>query len=108
MREDIWIKRFKEEALPKIIMSFSPVKIIIFGSRAKGEAKDDSDIDVIIISESFRDIHFLKRMPLVIRTIAFPKHIDFICYTPDEFERIANKSSVVMSALKEGMDVRLR
>ena len=107
MSKDKWIKKFKEEAMPKIIMNFGPIKLIIFGSRVKGEAKDYSDIDVIMISESFRGVHFLKRMPLVVKTISFPKHIDFICYTPDEFERIANKSSLIIAALKEGMELNV-
>ena len=34
-----------------------------FGSRVTGQAHEGSDIDVLIISEFFKDIPFIKRMP---------------------------------------------
>ncbi len=64
---DFWIKRFKEEALTKIIEEFHPKKVILFGSHITGEASEESDIDVIVVAETFREIHFLKRIPMVVR-----------------------------------------
>ncbi len=100
---DYWIERFKKEALPKIIEEFHPEKVFLFGSRIKGEAREESDIDVILVAKAFSKIPFLKRMPMVIRKTRFPKHVDYICYSPEEFERIKQTSSVVMDALENSI-----
>ena len=100
---DFWIKRFKEEALPKIIEEFHPKKVILFGSRITGEASEESDIDVIVVAEPFREIPFLKRMPMVVRKARFPKHVDYICYFPEEFDRMKKTSSVMMDALENSI-----
>jgi len=101
--DDFWIKKFKEEALPKIIEELHPEKVILFGSRITGEAREESDIDVIVVAETFRKIPFLKRMPMVVRKTKFPKHVDYMCYFPEEFDRVKETSSVVMDALENSI-----
>jgi len=100
--DDMWLEKFKRGVVPKLIQLFEPEKILLFGSRIKGEASEDSDIDVIVVSNVFVDVPFVKRMPLVLKTIRFDKHIDFICYSPFEFQKIKSRSSIIMDALKYG------
>ncbi|MGQ9778056.1 MAG: nucleotidyltransferase domain-containing protein [Thermodesulfobacteriota bacterium] len=107
MANDMWIEKFKDDCLPKIIRDVKPVKIFLFGSRVKGNATEDSDIDVILVSNKFDGVPFLKRMEMVLRIAAFPKHVDYLCYTPEEFERIKNSSSIVMDAIENSMEVIL-
>ena len=102
---DYWLEKFKKEALPKIIEEFHPKRIILFGSRIKGEAREESDLDVIVVAETFRGIPFLRRMPLVVRKSKFPKHVDYICYFPEEFDRVKKTSSVVMDALENSIEL---
>jgi len=40
-------------------------KAILFGSVAKGEIHQDSDIDLIILSSDFERIDFMKRLILL-------------------------------------------
>ena len=107
MNMDTWLERFKREVLPKLIAEFKPEKILLFGSRIKGTADENSDIDVIVVSNAFANIPFIERMSLILKMIRFPKHIDFICYSPEEFARLKNKSSVLMDALENGEMVNL-
>ena len=107
MNTDTWLERFKREVLPKLIAEFKPEKILLFGSRIKGTADENSDIDVIVVSNAFANIPFIERMSLILKMIRFPKHIDFICYSPEEFARLKNKSSVLMDALENGEMVNL-
>ena len=107
LEKDLWISRFSDEVLPQLNRYFSPEKIIIFGSRAKGEATYDSDIDVILISEVFNGIKFIKRMAMVLKKISFSKHIDFICYSPDELERVRKSSAIIQDALQNGVELKL-
>lgn len=103
--KDKWCEKFIEEAVPEIIKTFKPKNIIIFGSRIRDNAPEKSDIDVILVSEYFKHLKFIERMPYVLKRIKFPKHIDYLCYTPDEINHIKNTSFIVREALKEGIDV---
>jgi len=104
--KDKWIGKFIKEVLP-VLVKINPSKIIIFGSRVKERAKEDSDIDVIVISEYFKEIPFLKRMPLLLNMINFEKHIDFLCFTEEEFDKVKDNSVIVGSALGEGKIIPL-
>ena len=41
-----------QEAVQRILSVGSPEKIVLFGSRARGQARPDSDLDLLIIEES--------------------------------------------------------
>lgn len=107
MKEDRYLKMFYRDVLPSIVRMFSPIKIMVFGSRVKGTATDDSDIDVIIIAESFREIPFVNRMATVMKSVRFQKHVDYLCYTPDEYERLKDRSSVLKDAASYAVEVML-
>lgn len=50
------------EIVTRILSVGSPLKIVLFGSRARGDHKPDSDIDILIIEESDADIEHLERV----------------------------------------------
>ena len=79
-------------------------EMILFGSAARGRLKEDSDIDLILVSESFNGKSAIKRAsPLYLAwNLDYP--VDFLCYTPQEFERL-KKVSIVSQALKEGVAI---
>ena len=79
--------------------------MLFFGSRVKGNASAESDVDVIVISDAFEGMSFLDRMPLVMNKVEFPKHVDYLCYTPEEYERIRHESSVLMDAEEYAVEV---
>ncbi len=105
---DLWLQRFKEEVLPQIVAEFSPRMVLLFGSRVRGDADEDADIDVVIVSEAFAGIPFVKRMPEVLKNIRFEKHIDVVCYLPDEFERIKPNSAILQDALEYGEVIKFQ
>jgi len=104
MIQDPWINRFQKEAVPVILKQYGPAKIVYFGSRISGVATDESDIDVIIISERFSGIPFISRMENILKAIRFPHHVDAICYTPDEFERMKTTSAIIENALPGSLE----
>lgn len=66
-------------------------KLILFGSQAKGDATEESDIDIVILSEDFRNKDIFERAQLIkdaeIQTIKkFMVPFDIITMTPEEFE----------------------
>jgi len=96
---DPWVERYKLEVLPALVAALRPSHVILCGSRATGRARPESDLDVIIVAEAFARIPFVKRMAYVLGLARFPKHVDYLCYTREEFARIKETSSVVHSAL---------
>jgi uncharacterized protein len=69
----------------------TPSKIILFGSQAKGKATGESDIDVVIISEDFRNKDILERAAMTkeaeIKTLKkFMIPLDILTLTPEENE----------------------
>ncbi|WP_457613901.1 nucleotidyltransferase domain-containing protein [Methanocaldococcus sp.] len=55
-REDEKIREF----INKLKEKFKPYKIILFGSRARGEYLEESDYDLIIVSDYFKGMPFLN------------------------------------------------
>ena len=78
--------------------------IILFGSQSRGEATEESDIDILIISEDFqgKDIFEMAKLTKdaeIITTNKFMIPFDIITLTPDEFE---NETSPVAEYAKKG------
>lgn len=66
-------------------------EIILFGSQAEGKQTKDSDIDVVIISDDFRNKDIFERANITkdaeIKTIKkFLIPLDIVTLTPEEFE----------------------
>ena len=82
-------------------------KIILFGSQARGAATEESDIDIVIISEAFRRKNIFRRAKLTqdaeIRTIRkFMVPLDIITMSPEEYE---NRTSLIAEYAHEGVEV---
>jgi uncharacterized protein len=81
---------------------FDVHKILLFGSRARGEAKPDSDFDVLVIAET--DVPFIERQGIGLRALgARDFAIDLLIYTPKEAEKAsAIPGSALYWAEREG------
>jgi len=70
-----WIDRF----LAVISDKYSAEKVLLFGSRARGDYLINSDVDMILL--------------------------EAICYTPEEFEEKKKEIGIVSEAVKEGIEL---
>ena len=73
----------------------------LFGSWARGDWMVDSDVDVVVVSPSFRGMPWLRRLELVARVEArldLPVSLDVLPYTPEEVGEV--KSAVLRDAKK--------
>lgn len=90
--------------LEKLIVGYSPQKVILFGSYAYGEPSEDSDIDLLIIKETTE--RFLDRWITVRRILSDPHRnipLETIILTPSEIShRLALGDQVVEEILEKG------
>ena len=83
--------------------SFNPEKIILFGSRARKDHLEESDFDLIIISNRFKNMNFRERISKAYGMWDKKQNLDIICYTKQEFEKKKKQIGIVQQAAKEGI-----
>lgn len=93
------LKWFKE----KICQKYDIKEMILFGSQVSGEADENSDIDLIVVGEEFKGKSPLKRPFMLYLEWTMDYPVDFLCYTPEEFEEKRKEISIVRQAIKEGV-----
>jgi len=75
------------DTLVRLLQRYEPERIILFGSRARGDADAYSDYDVIVIKRTERP--FLDRLQdMVPYLVEFERPAEILVYTPEEFERM--------------------
>jgi predicted nucleotidyltransferase len=92
-----------EEIVHRIAERFSPEKIILFGSHARGDAGVDSDIDLLVLFSNVEDEHARAGQiyAALIGCSAIPK--DIVVSTTARFERYRNVvNTVYWPAAHEG------
>lgn len=91
-----------QAAVARIVAAASPSKVILFGSYARGDATEDSDLDLMVIEPEVTN-----RMAEMVRlrdAVGFlDTGVDVLVYSEAEFEeRRRWLSSVVRWAVEEG------
>lgn len=87
----------------KKLKPFQPQKIILFGSHAKGTAKADSDIDVLIIKKTKKEP--TQRLQEAIKLVwGNVPHIEPQVLTPEELKQAIteNRFFITQEVLKHG------
>jgi len=87
-------------------VKFRLTKVILFGSRARGKTGKDKDIDILIVSPDFRGLDFFQRGARMYDYWELDYPVDFICYTPEEFEKRKKQIGIVRQAIKEGIEIK--
>lgn len=85
-----------------VVKTVSPIKIILFGSQATGNAKSGSDIDLLVIVKDKKNR--LKESAKIWRALAsFQIAKDILLYSMTDLQQWAkSKNHVIARALKEG------
>ena len=95
------------EFLKKLKEKFKLSKIILFGSRAKGDYLEDSDYDFIIVSNYFENISFLKRMELIYKDFDLDVNVDIIPITEKEYKKRKNELSILGEGIRKGIEIEI-
>ncbi len=73
-------------------------RIILFGSYARGDYTKSSDVDLIVVSSSWRNLEYIERLSILYKV--WDKEIDanFIALTPDELSKRVSESVALRDA----------
>lgn len=86
----------------RIVQRFHPLRVILFGSHARGSAVPESDVDLLVV---LREVADKRRMTVEIRRVLGDLAVskDIIVTTPEEIARRGDLvGSVLWPALREG------
>jgi uncharacterized protein len=92
-----------ENLVRRIAERFSPDKIILFGSCARGDARPDSDIDLLVLFSEVGDPN-KRAAELYASLMDFPRPMDIVVSTSSRFERYRDVvNTVYWPASREGI-----
>lgn len=91
-----------EEIVRRIVKTFNPERIVLFGSKVRGEADENSDVDLLVVL-SFQGSKFDMTMKLREATADISVAKDIVPVTPEEFRKYKDyPGTIVRPAHLEG------
>ncbi|PIZ51742.1 hypothetical protein COY27_02620 [Candidatus Woesearchaeota archaeon CG_4_10_14_0_2_um_filter_33_13] len=100
------LNRNLREFVQKVSSDIKITEMYLFGSRAWGKPRKDSDVDLLVVSSKFKKKQKLSRAPSLYLAWDLKYPVDFLCLTPEEFkEKQKIKWSLVNQIVKEGIKV---
>lgn len=82
-----------------LVKNYHPEKVILFGSLVSGEVHEWSDVDIVVVKNTSARIY--DRIGEVVKLCRPKIAVDFIIYTPEEFERIQKEEMFVKEEIVE-------
>ena len=79
-----------------------PQRIVLFGSQARSEARENSDFDILVVRSS-RAPRFQRSAPIYAALADLPVEVEVVVYTPTEIEEWSKvPQAFVTTAIREG------
>lgn len=97
------LKRF----IDKVALAYKIHDAIFFGSRARGDYLEHSDVDLIVVSDDFDGVFFPDRSTEMYKFWDGGLPLEVLCYTVKEFEKKKQMIGLVQDAAKEGISLRM-
>lgn len=77
--------------------------VILYGSFAKGNQREDSDVDLVIVSSDFRKMNLRERLEILgIAAVKIMKPVEAKGYTPEEI-KMTPQASFLENILEVGI-----
>jgi uncharacterized protein len=78
---------FVPGAVAEIVQAVNPVRVILFGSVARGDDTIDSDLDFLVVLDEVEPARKARLMATIRRAITAPVAVDVFVTDPRECER---------------------
>lgn len=89
----------------RIVDTVQPEKVILFGSQARGDARPNSDYDVLVIKHS-DEPRYRRSAPLYVALADLPVEVEVMVYTPEEVHEWSEvPQAFVTTAVREGTTI---
>jgi predicted nucleotidyltransferase len=94
-----------DDLVRRIVEAAQPLRIVLFGSAARGEAGPYSDIDVLVVMPD--GVHRRRTAQIIYRhLLGFGLPVDVVVATCEDMERYSHSPSLVYKeALKDGREL---
>ena len=87
----------------RVVSVCSPEQIVLFGSAARGNARPDSDLDILIVAESTKP-RWERSAPIYAALSDIPTAMDVVVYTSEEIAEWREvPQAFVTTAIREGI-----
>ncbi len=91
-----------DEIVRRIVKLANPSKIVLFGSRARGDAGPQSDFDLLVVRPS-SEPRYRRSAPIFTALADLPVEVEVVVYTPDEIQQwAAVPEAFITTAIREG------
>jgi len=78
-------------------------RLILFGSRARGDHFTTSDFDFVLVSEDFSGVPFVRRSSSLYALWTSRCDVEVLCYTPGEWRKLENKRGILLNSHRQGI-----
>ena len=90
----------------RVDQEFRLKRVLLFGSRSRGDFYPHSDIDLLLISDEFPDDWFARQTKLYLLKLL---QIEPLGYTTDEIRRMLDDGNTfIENVLREGKEIKIR
>ena len=106
------MKKIEEQAIRRVAEHIGrqadAERVVLFGSYARGEATEHSDVDLLVIAPS--DLPRFKRSRALYQSLCpYPFAMDLLVYTPEEIKKAQQSPlSFISTAMRESKTVYVR
>lgn len=89
-----------EEVKHRLVQTYSPVAIYLFGSYAWGKPHDDSDLDILVVVDASTEQRPQRSIPGLKALWGMEISKDLMVFTQEEFEKYAIDETTLCHKVK--------
>ena len=90
-----------EEVKNRLVKTYNPIAIYLFGSYAWGTPTEDSDLDLLIVIDKSDEKSYNRTRPGQRALFGLCISKDLVIYTKEEFDHIANDVTTLGHKIKK-------
>ena len=91
------------EIVRRLVDSFHPDRVYLFGSRARGDANNDSDYDILLVLPRLEDRRYRLSQRAYALLRGIPAAVDVLVWSKEDFDsRLDTPASLPATVEREG------